>query len=551
MAITHGVAQPASTRGTERPTPSSSAATPQRRPQVHIPGNQSRLRQLQTMAGPHAATLAAIDVSRPGDAEEQAARAAADAPAAAISRPGGNPRHPGFSIEQVLGRGVPLSPSLANELAPDRSAELAHVQLHVGEKASRTAAVLGARAFTLGHDIVFAHAAYAPDSASGRKLLAHELAHVAQHSSIPRIFRDDETEAEVDQRVLQGLTDIVAKNPTDDQTRLNPLVELFTTVPQSRIEHLYRRLDPGAGTDDFAQYLKDKFTKTRADGLAFLRNSFSGKFPGTSAAPTGDVGANTATAATALPTGIPFGSAMGGDGWFFNPKYWVVKYIMRKGDQSQVFTSEEGKPTPFKQMQAFAAADAAHTFENADIDIEVSFGKFGGAAALNDLWNVESVSQYAFECLNAAWLVQLRGQYLSYPAASRDVDFDRDNKSYVMKFNPSGKPSRSNAGDFEEITLPAPIKLSQETELAAVLQPGDEATIANPFVKNNPAFRKENVIYLGGLKFMGHPFGTFTLKEYAGKLANYAPDQSASDDDKAKWVLDNTSIQDISRPRKK
>ena len=325
----------------------------------------------------------------------------------------------------------------------------------------------------------------------------------------------------------------------------------MTTVLQSRIEHLYRRLDPGAGTDDFAQYLKDKFTKTRADGLAFLRNSFSGKFPGTSAALTGDLGANTATAATALPSGIPFGVAMAGKGWFFNPKYWVVKYILKKGAQTRIFTYEEGKPTPYTQLDAFLATDAAKVFENGTVDVEVSFGKFGGAAALNDLWNPGSVSQYAFDCLNAAWLVQLRGRYLSYPAASRDVDFDRDNKSYVMKFNPSGTPTRSNAGDFEEIALPAPIKLSQETELAAALKPGDEATIANPFVKDDPAFRKENVIYLGALKFMGHPFGTFTVKDYAGKLAHYAPDKSASDDDKAKWVLDNTSIQDISRPKKK
>uniref|UniRef100_UPI0022EAD86A eCIS core domain-containing protein n=1 Tax=Falsiroseomonas oryzae TaxID=2766473 RepID=UPI0022EAD86A len=38
----------------------------------------------------------------------------------------------------------------------------------------------GARAFTLGRDIVFAPGRYAPETAAGRSLLAHELAHVVQ-----------------------------------------------------------------------------------------------------------------------------------------------------------------------------------------------------------------------------------------------------------------------------------------------------------------------------------------------------------------------------------
>ena len=130
--------------------------------------------------------------------------------------------------------------------------------------------------------------------------------------------------------------------------------------------------------------------------------------------------------------------------------------------------------------------------------------------------------------------MQLRGRYLSYPKASRDVDFDRDNKSYTQHFTANGLPKRSNETDFDEIPLKDPIKLSETDKLSAALKVGDEATFANPFVTDNPAFEHENVIYLGNLQFMGHPFGTFTLSEYAANLTRYAS-KDTPDDKKGDW----------------
>ena len=40
--------------------------------------------------------------------------------------------------------------------------------------------------------------------------------------------------------------------PVNSSLLYDTLVDLFGTVPQSRIAHLYHRLDPGAPTDDFA-----------------------------------------------------------------------------------------------------------------------------------------------------------------------------------------------------------------------------------------------------------------------------------------------------------
>ena len=69
--------------------------------------------------------------------------------------------------------------------------DLSGVRVHDGEEAASTAAAISARAYTIGSDIGFAAGAYAPGSGEGRKLLAHELAHVAQAGAIVRRQPDD------------------------------------------------------------------------------------------------------------------------------------------------------------------------------------------------------------------------------------------------------------------------------------------------------------------------------------------------------------------------
>ena len=58
--------------------------------------------------------------------------------------------------------------------------DLAEVRVHTDAVAAQAARALGAEAFTIGEDVFFADGMFAPDTRSGRQLLAHELAHVAQ-----------------------------------------------------------------------------------------------------------------------------------------------------------------------------------------------------------------------------------------------------------------------------------------------------------------------------------------------------------------------------------
>jgi len=58
------------------------------------------------------------------------------------------------------------------------------VRIHHGPQAATAAARVQARAFTLGHDVVFAAGEHDPGSEAGKRLLAHELTHVVQQNFI-------------------------------------------------------------------------------------------------------------------------------------------------------------------------------------------------------------------------------------------------------------------------------------------------------------------------------------------------------------------------------
>ncbi len=62
----------------------------------------------------------------------------------------------------------------------DGRADFSPVRVHTGARAAESARAVGALAYTVGRDIVFGDGAYAPHTTDGRRLLAHELAHVLQ-----------------------------------------------------------------------------------------------------------------------------------------------------------------------------------------------------------------------------------------------------------------------------------------------------------------------------------------------------------------------------------
>jgi hypothetical protein len=59
------------------------------------------------------------------------------------------------------------------------------VRVHTDEKAAVSARAVNALAYSVGNDLVFEREQYAPNTLAGRKLLAHELTHVAQQRVTP------------------------------------------------------------------------------------------------------------------------------------------------------------------------------------------------------------------------------------------------------------------------------------------------------------------------------------------------------------------------------
>ena len=87
-------------------------------------------------------------------------------------------------VESVIhSSGRPLDPETRRYMESRIGFNFSNVRLHTDERAASSARSVGARAYTVGNNIVFASGHYAPQTARGRRLLAHELTHVVQQNS--------------------------------------------------------------------------------------------------------------------------------------------------------------------------------------------------------------------------------------------------------------------------------------------------------------------------------------------------------------------------------
>jgi hypothetical protein len=85
--------------------------------------------------------------------------------------------------------GRPLDSGTQDRMERGFGHSFADVRVHVDAAADASAAAVRARAYTVGHDIVFRAGQYAPETTAGRGLLAHELAHTIQQGSAPTLQR--------------------------------------------------------------------------------------------------------------------------------------------------------------------------------------------------------------------------------------------------------------------------------------------------------------------------------------------------------------------------
>jgi outer membrane protein OmpA-like peptidoglycan-associated protein len=171
-------------------------------PRGAAPGNAGRSAE----GVPHFLQGRAVSVSQPTDATEVHADRVADrvlssapCPACSAGLPcarcgadverGAEGSAPPLAQTPTLDHGRPLDRETRQFFEPRFRRDLGGVRIHAGEHDGALARSFAARAFTTGEDIVFAPGEYAPGTDSGRRLIAHELAHVVQPTPAGRIAR--------------------------------------------------------------------------------------------------------------------------------------------------------------------------------------------------------------------------------------------------------------------------------------------------------------------------------------------------------------------------
>ncbi|MGS0687389.1 eCIS core domain-containing protein [Nakamurella sp. GG22] len=125
------------------------------------------------------------------------------------------------ALARLQGRGRPLPANIADAMGEAMGADLGEVRIHTGDEPAALARSVQATAFTLGRDIYFGAGSYAPQTTSGQRLLAHELAHTVQQGPAgrpgggPVIGRaGDPAEHEAD-RVADGVLGVLRRRSSE------------------------------------------------------------------------------------------------------------------------------------------------------------------------------------------------------------------------------------------------------------------------------------------------------------------------------------------------
>jgi cell wall-associated NlpC family hydrolase len=93
------------------------------------------------------------------------------------------PTHVPSIVDEVLrSPGQPLDAATRAFMEPRFGYDFSRVRVHTDSKAADSAESVDSQAYTVGQGIVFSEGHYAPATAAGRQLLAHELAHVIQQN---------------------------------------------------------------------------------------------------------------------------------------------------------------------------------------------------------------------------------------------------------------------------------------------------------------------------------------------------------------------------------
>lgn len=169
--------------------------------------------------------------------------------------------------------GRPLEDSTRTFFESRFGFDFSRVRVHTDSAAGQSANDVAAHAYTVGHHIAFEPGRYAPESSSGRRLLAHEMAHVVQQQPggpAPAFSPDAPSESSARRAadaavdggrsvVVEGRTGLgVARQPKEPATRLTPEQMLAEVLKQRGWTNRVDQPMPAEGPNAAAEASKMK-----------------------------------------------------------------------------------------------------------------------------------------------------------------------------------------------------------------------------------------------------------------------------------------------------
>lgn len=191
---------------------------------------------------------------------------------------GVQPHAPSLVREVMNSPGQPLDSETRSLMEPRFGYDFSGVRVHSDGAAAESARAVSANAYTAGNHVAFAPGRYAPESTSGRQLIAHELTHVVQQSS-----------GEVSGTLVGN--DLYVSSPSDSY---------------ERIAHAQSG-NFGVRTGDIAESRRGGNPVQRRTNAVHIQRDSLGLSTGKS-----DEGANAVNQASALGAWSALGSAVGG-----------------------------------------------------------------------------------------------------------------------------------------------------------------------------------------------------------------------------------------------
>jgi hypothetical protein len=133
--------------------------------------------------------------------------------------------------------------------------DFSRVRVHNDEKSAVTTRAYGALAYTTGSDIVFSPGQYRPETATGRRLLAHELAHVVQQAGAPSAIqtKDLSTPGDAAERAADAAAHVFGQPEAPDRSLA---LDLRDTLRATRTHRpmVQRAVATWAGVFDTSKY---------------------------------------------------------------------------------------------------------------------------------------------------------------------------------------------------------------------------------------------------------------------------------------------------------